>query len=96
MTTIDNSGRVFEAQPPERIATILREQKRQSPVYAHLLEARGLGVAEKWINALAWMAPCTAEESLGYFALAQISETQGWLLHASAESERIAKSTREA
>ena len=84
----------MEAIPPAKMAQAARDYKRaNSPVYHYLLQSAGLGVAESWIEALAWQAP--PSDDLSRLVIAeQKPATGGWDLYATSSSERIAQRNR--
>lgn len=58
-----------------------------STVYAYLIDAAGLGIAESWIEAL----DINRGADVVALAIRSISSTHGWVLSSTAQSERIAK-----
>lgn len=77
-------------RPSATNLAVLRDRERAtSRVYEHLLTRYGLGIAERWLDAL---ATTRYSDTLSLAARAS-SPTGGWILSATATSEQIAKKT---
>lgn len=73
-----------DGQPTAPIAGQLRAEKRAtSLVYEHLVTTAGIGVAELWIEALAW----------GRSPAPHPGVAQGWSLYSTPASEHIARAS---
>ena len=79
-------------RPSAKELAVLRDRQRStSLVYEHLLTKYGLSVAERWLDAL----DITRASDALSLAVRAISPTGGWIMSATAASERIAKKTHE-
>jgi hypothetical protein len=71
----------------EELKAARDRERSTSLVYEHLLSKFGIGVAEAWIEAL---EPQRADDLISR-AIRHRSPSNGWVLCATAQSERIAK-----
>jgi hypothetical protein len=71
----------------EELKAARDRERSTSLVYEHLLSKFGIGVAEAWIEAL---EPFRGDDLISR-AIRHQSPTHGWVLCATAQSERIAK-----